>query len=137
MKVWKIASRWSNDGNSNSVLHLFKEHKIAFVENKKNIRVDEVKIGDLFAISDGFKIVGIGKVLTEVKAITDFYVQSLNQYNEEECTVGFGIEPLYLSEAEVIHYEHIGRFHELHDKERKKVIKLWEQNIINLALANR
>lgn len=42
MTVWKIASRWSSDGNiGSSIIHLFRKHQIAFFYNdipdQKNI----------------------------------------------------------------------------------------------------
>jgi len=124
MKVWKIASRWSDDGNSNSILDLFKKHKISFVYND-NIRTNEVSIGDLLAISDGKKIVGIGKVLKEATSIEEFNIPELDTYNQDECTVGFKIDYINLSDS--FYYEHMGRFHELHGDVRNKVSNLWGQ----------
>lgn len=133
MKVWKIASRWSEDGNSgSSVLDLFKKFKIAFVYNDK-IRVNEVEIGDLLAISDGKKIVCIG-VLKEVTPIEEFKIPELNGYNEDGCSVGFKIELINLKEADIINYGKRGRFHGLQHEVRKMVVKLWEQsNSINVG----
>ena len=127
MKVWKIASRWSEDGNhGSSVLELFKNFKIAFVFND-NIRVAEVEIGHLLAISDGLKIVAIGKVLSKVTPVEDFHIPELDVYNEDECSVGFKIELLNLKESDILDYGRRGRFHQLHDKVQEKIIKYWEQ----------
>lgn len=128
MKVWKIASRWSNDGNSNSVLDLFKKHKIAFVYNE-NIKVNEVEIGDLLAISDGNKIVSIGKVLNAAMPIDKFNIPELNNYNDDECTVGFKMEYMNLSESDIIHYNHMGRFHGLPHDVQKHITRLWNNQL--------
>lgn len=128
MKVWKIASRWSDNGNyGSSVLDLFKKFKIAFVFNDK-IRVNEVEIGDLLAISDGLKIVSIGKVLSKVIPVEEFHISELDAYNEDGCSVGFKIELLNLKESDIIDYGKWKRFHQLHNEVQSRIVKLWEQN---------
>jgi hypothetical protein len=128
MKVWKIASRWSDNGNfDSSVLELFKNYKIAFVYND-NIRVNEVGIGDMMAITDGKKIVSIGKVLSKVTPVEDFHIPELDAYNEDGCCVGFKIELINLKESDKIYYGKRGRFHQLHNEVQRRIVKLWEQN---------
>lgn len=125
MKVWKIASRWSVDGKTNSIIELFRKYKIAFVYKYDGIRAGEVEVGDLMAFSDSKMIVAVCKVLTKATPIDDFNIPEINIYNEDDCTVGFKVEVIDLNEKDRIYYDHRGRFHELHNEIRENVEKLW------------
>ncbi len=127
MNVWKIASRWSNNGNSeSSVLNLFRKYNIAFVYDDK-IHLNHVVSGDLFAISDGLRIVSIGKVLDKARPINEFEIDELYVFNEDGCTVGFKIELIDLSDIDIFIYEKWGRFHGLHNEVKDKVVSLFEK----------
>lgn len=137
MKVWKIASRWSDNGNKeSSVLELFKNFRVAFVYND-NLRVNEVEVGHLLAISDGKEIVCIGKVLSKVTPIEDFQFPELDVYNDDGCCVGFKIELINLKQSDKIIYGKRGRFHELHDNVKEKIIKYWEQRNKRFSINSR
>ena len=125
MKVWKIASRWSIDGKTNSIIELFRKYKIAFVYKNEGIRTGEVEVGDLMAFSDSKMIVAVCKVLTKATPLDVFNIPEINIYNEDDCTVGFKVEVIDLNEKDSIYYDHIGRFHELHNEVKESIEKLW------------
>lgn len=59
-RVWKVASRWSEDGNEeSSILDIFRAHQVIFV-GKKRSQFDQIQEGDLVMISDGRKVVALG-----------------------------------------------------------------------------
>lgn len=61
MNVWKIGSRWSEDGQwDSSVLDIFWKHGVVFVGGNGASRFLNAKKEDLVAIADGFTIVGVG-----------------------------------------------------------------------------
>lgn len=65
MKYWKIGSRWHAKGaKSNSILDVFLQNSIVFVkeENTGGRMMNDVKIGDIIAITDGVDIVATAKV---------------------------------------------------------------------------
>jgi hypothetical protein len=65
--VWKVASRWSEDGNADSsILQLFRRHNIVFVGTHQE-RFRNIKKGDLIAVSDGKKVVALGVVHSSVR----------------------------------------------------------------------
>jgi hypothetical protein len=76
MRVWKIASRWSNTGiKESSILDIFRKYGIVFAgRDTANIKA-KVSIGDLIAISDGLKIVSVAKVISLPLPITSFEIQ--------------------------------------------------------------
>ncbi len=72
--VWKVASRWSEDGNTgSSVLDLFRDHKVAFVGRTPE-KFSQIEVGDLLVISDGLTVVAMGTALSKPAAITSLPV---------------------------------------------------------------
>lgn len=139
MTVWKVASRWSNDGNiGSSIIHLFRKYQIAFVYNntpdeKGSFFVDsKVQIGDLIALSDGQTIVAIGKVLEKPFPLSEKWTfdDDMYDYSDDENIIGIKIKLIDLSENERFYYGKIGRFHALHNETEQNIIKLWENQFI-------
>ena len=67
--VWKIGSRWGNNGPS--VLDLFMEYECVFLGGKHDSGVgawSEVQKGDLFIVSDGSTPVAIGEAIGTFKS---------------------------------------------------------------------
>ena len=126
MNIWKIGSRWGDDGNTENVFDLFQKYNIAFVYDC-NIKTKEVSLGDLFAISNGYKIVSIGKVETKATPINEFKISALDVFNTDKCTIGFRVKIIDLYEKDIIIYGRRGRFHKLHNNVRDRIIQLWEQ----------
>ncbi len=139
MTVWKIASRWSNDGNADSsVIHLFRKYQIVFVYNntpdeKGSFYVDsKVQIGDLIALSDGQTIVAVGKVLEKPFPLPEKWTfdDDMINYSDDENIIGIKIKLIDLSENDRFYYGKIGRFHALHNENEQNIIKLWESQFI-------
>ena len=81
-RVWKIASRWSEDGNINSsVIGVFRKNNIVFLGKEKNRDrfAKEVHCGDYFAVTDGIRVVAIAKAVGEPKVITEFKIQEIDK----------------------------------------------------------
>ena len=69
MEIWKIGSRWNEEGDPKySILDIFLKYNVCFASPKEDFQkkyFEEVKEGDLIAISDGIKkIAAIGKTIT-------------------------------------------------------------------------
>jgi hypothetical protein len=138
MKVWKIASRWSQIGDkSSSVVHLFRKYQVAFVYNLKPDEITSFSIenkvapGDLMAISDGNLIVSIGKVLGYPFRYSNGsqgnkFNDDIIEYIDDPQTVIVRIQLIDLQESDRILYEKRGRFHELHHEMYSKIASLWE-----------
>ena len=91
MKYWKIGSRWHDNGaKSNSILDVFLQNSIVFVKEKNTggRMMNDVKIGDVIAISDGVDIVVTAKVISSPSYLRNYSLslpsQILNffDYNE-------------------------------------------------------
>ena len=91
MKYWKIGSRWHDNGaKSNSILDVFLQNSIVFVKEKNTggRMMNDVKIGDVIAISDGVDIVATDKVISSPSYLRNYSLslpsQILNffDYNE-------------------------------------------------------
>lgn len=62
--VWKIGSRWSDNGDPNSsILHIFRRNGYVFVGSQEF--GDNVRKGDYIAIADGYRVVAVAKVLDD------------------------------------------------------------------------
>ena len=91
MKYWKIGSRCLDNGaKSNSILDVFLQNSIVFVKEKNTggRMMNDVKIGDVIAISDGVDIVATAKVISSPSYLRNYSLslpsQILNffDYNE-------------------------------------------------------
>ena len=91
MKYWKIGSRWHNNGaKRNSILDVFLQNSIVFVKEKNTggRMMNDVKIGDVIAISDGVDIEATDKVISSPSYLRNYSLslpsQILNffDYNE-------------------------------------------------------
>ena len=57
--VWKVGSRWSDKGTpDSSIISIFRRNSIVFVgeDTARERFQNEVKVGDYFAIADGYKV---------------------------------------------------------------------------------
>ncbi len=72
MTVWKVGSRWNETGApGNSVLTLFERHGVVFTGSSRRL-FERIKPGDLLAITDGTRVMAIGRVTSSPMAITKF-----------------------------------------------------------------
>jgi hypothetical protein len=144
MKVWKLASRWSYDGNvDSSVLNLFRSNKTVFVYNlkpneTKSFRIEsKVQVGDLLAISDGLKIVSIAKVLQKPAPIKEKWTETVRKIDfNNENILGMAVEFVELDENQQFAYKKMGRFHQLHHNVKDRIIQLWN-NAFDPKLENK
>ena len=75
MKYWKIGSRWHDNGaKSNSILDVFLQNSIVFVKEKNTggRMMNDVKIGDVIAITDGVDIVATAKVISSPSYLSNY-----------------------------------------------------------------
>lgn len=93
MKYWKIGSRWhANGAKSNSVLDVFLRNSIVFVKEKNTggRMLNDVKIGDVIAITDGVDIVATAKVISSPSYFRNYtlnlpsQILSFFDYNENK-----------------------------------------------------
>jgi hypothetical protein len=138
MKVWKIGSRWSYDGNKNSsVLFLFRKYNAIFIHDilpskRKTGILKKVNVNDLIAITDGESVVAIGKVLRTPISITEKwdFGNEMNSYrNPDNIIVKISYHDL--SENQRFSYKKRSRFHELHNKVKKEIVRLWNDRVVN------
>ncbi|OQY25828.1 MAG: hypothetical protein B6244_14695, partial [Candidatus Cloacimonetes bacterium 4572_55] len=72
MNVWKIGSRWSEDGRwDSSVLDVFWKHGVVFAGGDRAGLFLHAEKGDLVAVADGYSVVGVGKLLDSPKPIAE------------------------------------------------------------------
>lgn len=117
--VWKVASRWSEDGNTgSSVLDLFRDHKVAFVGRTPE-KFSRIEVGDLLVISDGLTVVAMGTALSKPSAITSlpvfFSKAEQERFDYEDWVLGCQISWVDLLEKDFVHYRQ-GAFHQVHEK---------------------
>ena len=117
-RVWKVASRWSEDGHAeSSVLDVFREHKVVFVGRVPE-RFSKVEPGDLIVVSNGTVVVAMGAVVSEPAPITSlripFSPSELTRFAHEDWVLGCRIDWVDLQEEDFVSYR-IGAFHEVHE----------------------
>lgn len=138
MNIWKIASRWSDEGiPSSSILDIFRKYQMVFAGRETNRIKNDVKIGDLVAISDGIKVVAIGKVLTSPKVLTEFKFDEddLNskRFNYEDWVIGFKVKLVDLSDEQKFDYNR-GTFHAVHGEYKNKIKTLYDNFNKNFSI---
>lgn len=116
--VWKIGSRWSEYGTQDSsILSIFRRNNIVFVgeANATQRFLNEVAINDYFAISDGYNVVAVAKVLDTPKYLKEFkiditaYESDVFDYDDcKDWAVGARVKIIDLEEP--IWYENRGAF---------------------------
>lgn len=137
MNVWKIATRWSDDGNPNSsVLEIFRKYQVVFAGREREYIRNQVKPSDYIALSDGLSIVSVGKVLTEPKSLTDFEFNeediSSGKFEYEDWVVAFKVQLMDLLPEDVFSYRQ-GTFHAIHGDYKEKVIAFYNNSFKETA----
>lgn len=117
-RVWKIASRWSEDGNEgSSVLDVFRDHKFVFVGRVPE-KFSQVEVGDLLVVSDGREVVAMGAALSKPAPITSLPIQFSDEermrFHYEDWVLGCDIAWVDLKEEDFVHYRS-GAFHAVHE----------------------
>jgi len=130
MNVWKIGSRWSDDGSEgSSIIDIFRKYNIVFAGRQTDY-IQQVKINDLIAVSDGLTVVSVGVVLGEPLPITKFEFDKKDlkekRFDYENWVLGFKVKLYDLDKKEYFNYNR-GTFHKIHDTYRDIVVKLYNQ----------
>jgi len=118
MNVWKIASRWNDNGENNEddkLLPKFNKFNIVFAgRNTKKIR-NSVQKDDIIAITDGITVKAIAIAKDRPKTLIDFGIDDLLDYKKgTELTVGIDVKIYNLSEKDFFEYTR-GTFNEVHE----------------------
>lgn len=124
MKVWRVGSNWSGV----DIFPIFEKNNIVFAGSEVEGYLKKVSIGDLVAITDGQKIIAVGKVL-KVASLSDFDTQYVTDYDDVSCIV---LVDLFKSDA----YKNIDfgiydgqgkQFHEAHHDYKKNIISIYKK----------
>ena len=114
MNVWKIGSRWSDNGDEwSSILDVFYNTKTVFAGRYKEYFLNQVKIGDLFCVTSGEKIVAVARaisnptVIDKLEGLTadDFYSTYYSDFDYEyeyHHAVGCKVEIHTLRDEDVL-----------------------------------
>jgi uncharacterized protein with ParB-like and HNH nuclease domain len=137
MNVWKIATRWSDDGNpDSSILEIFRKYQVVFAGRERDYIRNQVKPGDFIALSDGLMIVSVGKVLSEPKNITDFEFSeediASEKFEYDDWVVALKVQIIDLLPEDVFSYRQ-GTFHAVHGDYREKVIAFYNDSFKEAA----
>ena len=113
--VWKVGSRWSDKGTpDSSIISIFRRNSIVFVgeDTARERFKNEVKVGDYFAIADGYKVVAVAKAIDEptllknLKVVTVGYESDRFDYeNDKDWVVGVRVKIVDLAEKDIICYK--------------------------------
>ena len=78
-KVWKIGSRWSDYGSwSSRIISIFRRSEVVFLGNKATERFNqEVRMGDYFAIADGYHIPAVAKAVSNPMPLNDMIAKNM------------------------------------------------------------
>ena len=129
VNVWKIGSRWHDRGDEEySVLDIFKKYGLVFAGKGQERIEKNVLVGDYIAISDGFTIVAIGKVLDAPKNITEYNIDPADytdRFHYEDWVMAIKVNICSLPSDEIFEYRRMGTFHGLHGEVRQHVINLY------------
>jgi hypothetical protein len=84
MNVWRIGSRWHESGAAGTtIIDIFIDYHVLFVGNVKSC-VEQVKEADLFAVTDGYTVVGLAKALSSFGPLARFKLP-LSVEAEKRC----------------------------------------------------
>ena len=119
MNVWKVASRWSEDGHANSsILDIFRTHNVVFV-GKYQERFGYISSGELIAISDGKKVVAMGIAMDDPTPVTEigieFSEEEKRRFGFEKSTLACRVSFTDLPKEKHLPYR-IGTVHRVQDR---------------------
>ena len=131
MNVWKIASRWSANGNPNSsILDIFRNNNIVFAGRKQDKIRNSIKLNNLIAISDGLTVVSVAKVTSIPKSITEFTINDLDikseRFDYKDWVIGFKVNLYNLKPNDRFEYRQ-GTFHGVNEPVKNQIKKLYEE----------
>ena len=136
--VWKIGSRWSQDGSYESrIISIFRRSEAVFLGNDDAERFNkEVKEGDYFAIADGYCIPAVAKAVSNPMPLNDMITKKIIKVREDEpfdisddysWCYGVKVKIVDLPQKDFINYGKQGAFFKA-TSIADKVINLYEKN---------
>ncbi len=115
MNVWKIASRWNDNGENDvedKLLEDFIKYKIVFAGRKTDY-IKKVEENDIIAISDGIVVKAIAKAIGKPKFLSEFGINDLEVYYKgDEQTMAISVDIYELDEEKYFEYNR-GTFHKV------------------------
>ena len=137
--VWKIGSRWSDNGDWRScILSIFRRNNIVFIGSKETerFRRKEVKEEDYFAIADGYTVVAVAKAISNPFCITDIKLKfRSSDYLDSDTDLSYAwvcrVKIVDLDNSQRFLYQKPGAFYEANNEISKKVISLFENDQSN------
>lgn len=137
MNIWRLSSRWSEHGSySSTILDIFWKHGVVFIYNEGHdldsvIHADNEEGGDLIAVTDGHRIVGLAKPLTSALNFEELKL-GLRQLDAEKLSGaeagirGFRVRFLDISDRDDLWHETQKRFCCIRDETLKSSLKeIW------------
>lgn len=118
-RVWKVGSRWSQDGNAGScVLELFRHHHIVFVGWGYN-SFEAITKGDLVTVSSGKKVVAMGTALEDAQPFAEMGItlsaDERQRVHPDDISQGCRIDFQDLAPEDYVSYR-IGAFHGVNER---------------------
>lgn len=139
--VWKIGSRWSDNGSwSSRIISVFRRNNVVFLGNEDVERFHrEVKIGDYFAIADGYTIPAVAKAVSDPMPLNDMIKNNLIKVRKgdpfdlnDDYSGCYGVKVKIVDLPDNLQrtYEKRGTFFRA-TSIADQVIKLYEDNLSN------
>ncbi|QYY37435.1 DUF262 domain-containing protein [Ruficoccus sp. ZRK36] len=137
MNIWRLSSSWSQDGNYDStILDIFWKHGVVFIrDDGKPLHsvnhADNDEEGDLIAVTDGDRIVGLAKPLTAVLDFTELKMglrkSDAQRLSDAEADIrGFRVRFLNVSDLDDLGDQEPSRFCRINDETLKTRLKeIW------------
>ena len=137
--VWKIGSRWSEYGACDSrIISVFRRSEAVFLGNDDADRFfREVKVGDYFAIADGYCIPAVAKAVSEPMPLNDMINKNMIKVRKNEpfditedysWCYGVKVKIVDLPLEKHLYYEKRGTFFKANSI-ANKIKKLYEENL--------
>lgn len=84
MNIWRIASRWSENGEYNSsILDIFLKNHVVFFYPRGATKESWIKPDDLIAITDGYNIVAVAKATSRPMKLSELPGLHLSKRDED------------------------------------------------------
>jgi len=124
MKVWRVGSNWSGV----DIFSIFEKNNIVFAGSEVEGYLKKASFGDLVAITDGQKIIAVGKVL-RVASLSDFDTQYVTDYDDVSCIVLVDLfKRATYKNIDFGIYDGQGKqFHEAHHEYKKNIISIYKK----------
>ncbi len=142
-RVWKIGSRWSDNGtNASSIISIFRRNNVVFLGKETKRFCSEVKVGDYIAIADGQTVPAVAKVIGNPMHIDNFEIkilpdEELNIFGKDwkNRTYGVKVKIVDLTSNKALKYKKIGAFCEALQI-KNDVINLYENSEKNFSISS-